>query len=81
MRLPATLLALGFVSFTGSPAFGGWAWNSDGTLELRSGYDGNLRLNEIDLIDTPLYRARTSWAFDATNAKTTFGLVANATQV
>ncbi len=81
MRLPATLLALGLASFTGSPAFGGWAWNSDGTLELRSGYDGNLRLNEIDLIDTPLYRARTSWAFDATNAKTTFGLVANATQV
>lgn len=68
------------VATVSSEVCAGLAWTSDLQLGLRSGYDGNLRLNVIDELNTPLIRAHADWSVTAQAQRTSLELFTNVVQ-
>lgn len=67
-------LLYGILMVVPGHAAAAWVWGSDLRVELRSGYDGNLRLGVLDELNTPLYRVSTDWTVRAGSERTALDL-------
>ena len=65
------------ILFTADSALAAWVWGVDSGLELRGGYDSNLRLNETDELNTPLRRIELDSTLEGRTERTSVTLSGN----